>query len=397
MFQRMSGVSGAIVVLALVAIGAATASAKTTAVGSCRPDLASFDSFSDAVPGTPAGGTILVCPGTYAEQIIINKDLTIAGTQSGNSGLPAIVPPSGGLLQNTVSYNVSSGFLQNRGLAAQIIVTPGVTVTIRNLSLDATNSNLASCGPVPVGIYFQDSSGSVSHVAFKNQSGPCLFSGFAGLLNYPQGDGIFVQSDGSLPAVVSVLNSSFHNPGWMAIHADGAGANVTIKNSTAVGPGVTYGNGILVESGAGAAAITNNSESNALVNGQATGYWGILLNYCAGSSLISGNTLSNTQVGIYANCNSNTITYNWIFNSQIDGIDVCGSGNTIQNNTINDSSQAGIDLGQGCAAQTNLVSDNSVNGACTAVLSGTDAVGNTVGPNTSFNTKFLQLTGTSCN
>ena len=397
MFQRESRMSWGVAIFAVVAICAATASAKTTALGTCRPDLASFDSFSDAIPGTPAGGTILVCPGTYAEQIIITKDLTIAGTQSGNSGLPVIVPPPGGLLQNAVGYNVSSGFLQNRGLAAQIIVNPGVTVTIRNLALDASNNNISSCGPVPVGIYFADSSGSVTHVAFKNQSAPCSFDGFAGVLNYPQGDGIFVQSDGSLPAVVSVLNSSFHNPGWMAIHADGAGANITIKNNTAVGPGVTYGNGILVEYGAGAAAISNNSESNALVNGQSTGYWGILLNYCAGNSLITANTLSNTQVGIYANCNTNTITYNWIFNSQIDGIDVCGSGSTVQNNTINDSSQAGVNLVQGCAARSNLVSNNTINGACTAILSGTDAVGNTVGPNTPFNTKFLQLTGGLCN
>jgi parallel beta-helix repeat protein len=397
MFQHVSRMSRNLASVVVVIGCATTASAKTTAVGTCRPDLASFDSFSDAIPGTPAGSTILVCPGTYAEQIVITKDLTIAGTQSANSGLPVIVPPPGGLLQNAVSYNVSSGFLQNSGLAAQILVNPGVTVTIRNLALDASNNNISACSTVPVGIYFADSSGSVTHVAFKNQSAPCFFDGFAGLLNYPQGDGIFVQSDGSLPAVVSVLNSSFHNPGWMAIHADGAGANVTIKNNTAVGPGVTYGNGILVEYGAGAAAVANNSESNALVNGQSTGYWGILLNYCAGNSLITANTLSNTQIGIYATCNTNTITYNWIFNSQIDGIDVCGSGNTVQNNTINDSSRAGVNLVQGCAAQSNLVSSNTIDGACSAVLSGTDAAGNTVGPNTLFNTKFLQLTGSSCN
>lgn len=383
-------------IFAAFVICAGTASA-TTAVGTCRPDLAHFDNFSDAIPGTPDGGTILVCPGTYAEQIIVNKNLTISGTQSGNTGLPVIVPPPGGLVQNTVSYNVSSGFLQNARLAAQIIVSPGMTVTIRNIALDATNNNIPNCGPVPVGIYFQASSGTVNHVAFKNQLKTCFFNGFAGLQNYPDGDGVFVQGDGVLPAVVSVLNSSFHNVGWMAVHADGPGANITLKNNTAVGPGQTYGNGILVEDGAGAAAVTNNSESNALVNGQVTGFWGILLNNCAGNSLVNSNTVSNTQIGIDATCSGNTISGNWIFNSEIDGIDICGSGNTVNGNTINDTVQAGVNLVQGCAAQNNLVYNNTVDGACTGVLAGADATSNSLGPNTLFNTKFLQLTGNSCN
>jgi hypothetical protein len=275
MFTDVPAVSWKIArIIALVAICATTASAKTTAVGTCRPDLASFDSFSDAIPGTPAGGTVLVCPGAYAEQVIVTKNLTIARYQSGNSGLPVIVPPVSGLAPNTVTYNVASGFLQNTVIAAQLIVSPGVTVTIRDIALDATNNNIPECGAVPVGIYFEASSGSVTHVSFKNQSNPC------GTDN-PRGDGIFVQSDGVTPAVVSILNSSFHNDGWMAIHADGAGANVTIRNNTAVGPGPTYGNGILVEGGAGAAAITNNSESNALQFGLQTGLWGVALSGCA--------------------------------------------------------------------------------------------------------------------
>jgi parallel beta-helix repeat protein len=112
--------------------------------------------------------------------------------------------------------------------------------------------------------------------------------------------------------------------------------------------------------------------------------------------VISGNTISNSAVGIYAGCNSNTITNNWIFNSLYDGVDVCGSGNTVQNNTINDSSQAGVNLTQGCSSQNNILTNNTIDGACTAVLTGTDAVGNTASPNTLFNTKYLQFTGNSC-
>jgi parallel beta-helix repeat protein len=373
-----------VVVLCTISLSAATA------VGNCRPDLPSFDTFADAIAGTPTGGTINVCPGTYAEQFTITKNLTINGIASGNGGLPVVVPPAGGLLQNIVTYNVPSGFIGNRLIAAQVIVNPGLTVNIRNISIDATNNNLPNCS-VPVGIYFADSSGTVNHVVFRNQLTLCNAA------TNPQGDAVLVQSDGTLPAVVSVLNSSFHNPGWMAMHADGAGADVTLKNNTAVGPGATSGNGILVESGAGATAITNNTESNALPNNQGTGYWGILLNGCAGNSLVNTNTLSNTQVGIYVSCGTNTVSGNTVFNSQLDGIVVCGSGNTVNGNTINDSGRAGVNIAQGCADSNNLVYNNTVDGACAATLIGTDAGVNSIGPNTIFNSKYLSLAGATCN
>ncbi len=371
----------------------------TVAVGTCKPTLPHFSTLTAAVVGAPAGGTIQVCPGTYPEQFTIAQNLTITGISSGNNGLPVIVPPAGGLVPNIVSYNVPSGFLGDSVLAAQIIVSPGVTATINNITVDANNNLLPNCsGVTPVGIYFADSSGLVNHLNVKNQVATCNFYGFAGLFPYPQGDGIFVQSDGSLPAVVTVENSSFYNVGWMAVHADGTDANVSIKSNTAVGPGTTYGNGILVEGGAGAAAITGNAETNAAVNGQPTSFWGILMQgNCPGGTVISQNTVSNNNIGIQISCNTNIITANRIFDSQGDGIQVCGSGNTIQGNTINTSGGAGVNLVQGCADQNNLVSANTINGACAGVQVGTDATSNTIGTNQTFNAASVLVSGSSCN
>ena len=391
---RLSSMFGKLLqITAILAVccGTALATAKTTAVGACRPDLPSFDNFSDAIPGTPDGSTILVCPGTYAEQFTVNKNLTISGIQDGNSDLPVIVPPAGGLVQNIVTYNVGSGFLQNRLIAAQIIVSAGFTVNFSSLSLDATNNNLPICA-VAVGIYYPDSSGTVDHVAFRNQSVGC------GTGN-PQGDGVYVQSDGTQPAVVTVQYSSFHTPGWMAVHGDGNGTKLNINGNTAVGPGATAGNGILVEGGAASGSIANNLVSNALHEGEGTGYWGILLNFCAGNTTLTNNDVSNTQIGININCSNNTVTNNMIFNTQLDGIQVCGSGNTIKGNTINDSGRAGVNLAQGCNEAKNTVTNNTINGSCASILAGTDIslISNSVTSNTSFNTKFLLLTGTTCN
>lgn len=380
----------AVVVTVALGLSARSAAAKTVAVGSCNPSLVAFTTIQAAVDGVPDGSTVQICPGTYPEQVSISASVTLVGVQSGNSGLPVIVPPAGGLVHNVTALNVSSGFLQNTFIAAQILVNAGVNVTIRNIALDGSNNGIANCaGLVPVGIYFRDASGNVNHIAAKNQLAACNGS--------PNGDGVFVQSDGLEPTVVTIQNSSFHNDGWMAVHADGAGAGVTIKNNTAVGPGNTGGNGILIEFGA-TGSVVGNVESNALATAESTGFWGVLLN-CVDGGLVNNNTISNTQIGVYATtCGTqgNTITNNQVFDSQLDGIVVCGSGNTVQGNSVNDSGRAGVNLLQGCSSQNNLVSNNTINGACAAVLAGTDAVTNTIGPNTVFNSKSLQLTGSSC-
>ena len=49
------------------------------AVGTCRPRLRSFTTIQAAVSGVPAGSTVLVCPGTYPEQVTITQPLSLQG------------------------------------------------------------------------------------------------------------------------------------------------------------------------------------------------------------------------------------------------------------------------------------------------------------------------------
>ena len=125
------------------------------AVGTCTK-LAFYPTISQAISSVPAGSTIRICPGTYPEQLVITKNLSLIGVAgNGNSGPaasgannPTIVSPAGGLPANS---NDLFGFPNGQATAAQILVqTPSATigtpivVNISNLIVDGANSGLTS-------------------------------------------------------------------------------------------------------------------------------------------------------------------------------------------------------------------------------------------------------------
>src|SRR5882762_7164364 len=63
----------------------------TVKVGTCRSGIVTFSTIQSAVNASPAGATVLVCPGAYPEQVVINKALTLRGVQSGTLGAAVIV------------------------------------------------------------------------------------------------------------------------------------------------------------------------------------------------------------------------------------------------------------------------------------------------------------------
>jgi hypothetical protein len=344
--------------------------------------------------------------------VTITKSLALTGVQNGNSALPVIAPPVSGLVMNATGLG-TFGFAGARRLGAQILVTGGATVDFSNLALDGTNG-VPNCLPdpnnvlVPVGIYFQRTSGSVTQVAFKNQTNTCAYPGQGG----PQGDAVLIQNNASPMQSVAVQSSSFRNFGWMAIEASASLANALVKvtadGNSLVGPGGTNGNGIALFTFS-TGTVTNNSVSDALRTGDTTGYWGIITQ-CANNVTISGNTIGNTDTAIAVYNNSfcptgtvgnNSVTFNTGFDSRTAGVTVCGSGNTIQNNSLNDSAHAGADLlvdpTQGCTqTNNNMVNFNSIDGGCAAVLISNGTLGNTTTPNNVVNVQSIQVNGNSC-
>ena len=109
--------------------GAGTAQAATTKV--C-PSGCFFSSIQAAINAAPTGATIVVGEGSYYENLVINKPLTLRG-----KGATSVLYPS-------VSNPVCSGGSLCGGSASNMILVEADNVTIQSLSLRGDNPNLTS-------------------------------------------------------------------------------------------------------------------------------------------------------------------------------------------------------------------------------------------------------------
>jgi pectin methylesterase-like acyl-CoA thioesterase len=70
-----------LLLVAICASFSASAFAGVVAVGTCT-NHPHYGSIQEAVNSVPAGSTIEICPGTYAEQVLITSALTLEGVSS---------------------------------------------------------------------------------------------------------------------------------------------------------------------------------------------------------------------------------------------------------------------------------------------------------------------------
>jgi hypothetical protein len=379
-------------VMAVLVLMHARLSASSVAVGTCEPALPHFSTIQAAINASAKGGTVLVCPGMYPEQLQIYNPLTLKGVDSGGSNLALITMPPG-------------------GIGNQIYVQ-ATGVNISDLTIDGSNNGASVCGQGPTGIYYWLSSGTVNHVTVRNE-----FPAGGAITDCLSGDGIFVGTDNAGASNVTIEFSSIHGFQANGVEVNGRGASATIKNNSIGGnvPGPS-GNGIAVWFG-GTGTITSNSIINviepiAYPNLFGAGY-GIIVQ-CSQGVTASANTIGDTQAGIvvysgstcpaqgYGNGDANTFSHNTISQTHIfDAIYICGNYNLVTANTINSTSEAAIRIDDSCnpgiSGFNNTFTSNTVNEACATslidpVLASTSTT--TIGSNTTYNVSFDSLTGT---
>ncbi len=337
---------------------------------------AAFTTIQAAVSAANSGDTIKVCPGTYPEQVRINKKLKVEGTPIGNESLILIRPAA-------VAPNSTSLFT-GMPIAAIILVDETDDVSLTNLTVDGQNNGLTGCAPEFVGIFYRNGSGKVDSVAVRN-----IRLG-AGLEGCQTGDGVFVQSGNGRSAKVEIWNSSIHDYQKNGITANEAGTDVTADGNFVMGAGPDQDvaqNGIQFGYGA-KGAIENNTVANHIYDNCGPGQQCFtatnVLILDTGKVTIKNNNLGKSQTGIALLTNDADVSDNHISDSEMfDGVFVLGNNNKIDKNAIFNSDEAAVVLiGNG-----NSVSGNTINDTPVGVFQSGSNQGGKIKGNKFFNTE----------
>jgi parallel beta-helix repeat protein len=338
-----------VIVCLVLVLAAQSLLAATYYVGTCASGA--YSTIQAAVSGVPAGSTIKVCPGTYAEQVTISQALTIEGFSSGNSSQSVIAMPSTGL---TTTSSISVGTV-----APQLEVTAG-PVNITNITVDgtATSSNCPSTEPYPwyTGVFYSSgSSGTMKGVETRYQN--CNGLGMGILIENGSGPNQSVTTENSYvhdntaggilaltiqnpPTLAAPIKNCYVSSPQTAILVRGttgsvsdnyltggfdgvfAGSAVTVTGNTVIGEA----QGISLETAD--VVVSNNTVSSST-------YFGIFSDGGSAGSSITSNQISNSgKDGIYLNTGGVTIKSNTIIDSP-NGIEFsCNTGNTTSGNTI---------------------------------------------------------------
>jgi len=248
-----------------------------------------YTTIQAAVNAASAGDTVFVCPGTYNEQVVIDKSLTLQG-----AGDTTIVQPSSAAM--LTQYRAISWFGGTKQLAAIILAdVPGGTVTVKNLKVDGgAVTALPSGANWVAGIFFRETGGTIDKVTVEDMT-----IGTTGTA--VRGYGAYLYAVGASPVSVEVKNSLITNYDKNGINAQGASLTANIRNNTLIGRGpLDVGdevqNGVLVFENA-AATVMNNAISAKLYTPATWTATGILL-LDVQAVTVRGNTVSNSQTGI---------------------------------------------------------------------------------------------------
>lgn len=304
--------------------------AATVQVGTCSTNLKSYATISAAVSSVSPGSTVQVCPGAYAEQVVITQPLTLQGVASGTANQVLITVPADGLLPNATSTFGES-------VAAQVLVFGAGPVNISDIAVDGTGGDMGCLSNVWIaGIFYgSSSSGTVSRVRASSQTnGNC-------------GVGIWAENGDSSSQSIAIQDSSVYN-------VDSAGIFVAAGAAPTLSVGVRRN--VVVNSASAAVGIQSQSVTGELRdNNIESPIFGV---YDSAPALnVVSNTIVATGYGIFLESGGSAVS-NDVSGSGI-GVVLGAGGATVNSNRIVASSTAAMELS--CFAAK--VSSNFINDA----------------------------------
>ncbi len=293
-----------------------------------------------------AGDTVLVKSGTYPEQVVINKNLTVTGAGQATTN---IVPPA------TLADNAPSpaGF----HVISLLTVENSATGNVSGFTIKGPFAGTHACADDATGVYVH-ASATINLTASSIKDVyllpfPALFGCQAGIGirigQYINGDSAITSTPGK--ATIDGVTVSGYQKGGIVVAE--AGSDATIKNSTVTGVGNTAAiaqNGIQVSYGAKADIRNNIVKDNRcdnstcgpdIVNQSQSA--GILLYLQAAGTVVDNNTVSNNDMGIYHySSTSVTINANLFTANRYAGVVLNQGKATVSNNEITGASNFGV-------------------------------------------------------
>lgn len=344
--------------LVLVAQVPLASAVVTYAVGSCKPSLPSFTTINGALAATPAPNVVEVCPGTYAEQVVITFPVTLEGISASNLDQVIISAQSVGL--GIVADDLGDT------LAPQVFVSnPGGEVNLSNLIVDGSMNNVAF-PDFMVGIFYLNSPGTLNHLTVQNQTAPGN-----------RGVGVWLAGGPANPSV-AVENNNLQNFEYYGINVE-TNSSTSELTATIKGNDLASSNATGINLGGGVtASVTGN-----VISGGSTG---VFIGNVGGS--VSGNKVVSTSNGIVLQSNGVPVTSNTIYGTSNIGISAFGSA-LVTGNTIVQSSRYAIEFN--CFAG-NIVHSNTI---LDAVIGLNDVPSGAVSTNTYYNVSQIKPGG-SC-
>ncbi len=291
-------------------------SAATITVGDSGKD---HTTISAAVSNASSGDIILVSDGTYTENVVVNKAVTII---SENGAASTLVQSTGSHIISISSDNVTiSGF--------------NITCTVPSTHAGIYVSSASNCN-----ISDNKLNGNCYGIYLASSSNNTLSNNNANNNEY----GIYLEGSSNYNTLTSNNVSSNTDYG---IYLDHSSNNTLTSN---IASDNRYG--INLGSSSNNTLISNNASSN-------TGY-GISLSYASNNTLTSNNASSNTIIGIYlSSASNNTLTSNNANSNTPHGIYLdSSSNNTLTGNNASSNNYYGICLD---SSSNNTLTSNNAN------------------------------------
>lgn len=232
----------------------------------CNARSIAFSKIQDAVNSASPGDTILVCPGTFDEQVTVAKsDITIQG-----SGTASTV-----LRPHTISVN-SAGVLDPFPIEAILLISDATNVNVKKLTVDGgladsgINNLFCLQAGYYVGIYYRNSTGSAQSLHITNIGSATRCT-----------SGVTVTSGFATNANVTVSNNVFDHYSNIGLNCGGPNTLCSVSENTFQGLGrINFSQaGIILRLGAGGEIFGNTivDHYNSQANGVAQSSVGIAL------------------------------------------------------------------------------------------------------------------------